>query len=61
MKQSVANTDEVAQMQNQLRSLTADKQMLTTRVSDADKAVEEGKHEIARYALLYNFVYCKHL
>ncbi|XP_067941309.1 kinectin-like isoform X2 [Watersipora subatra] len=48
LKQSVANTEEVTQMQNQLRSLAADKQTLTKLASDADKAVEDSKHEIER-------------
>jgi len=44
----VANTDEVAQMQTQLKTLTAEKGTWSTQTAETEKALADIKHQLAR-------------
>lgn len=48
LRQSVANTDEVTSMQNQIRSLSADKQQNTQRIDEHNKTIASLKHDLTK-------------
>ena len=51
-RMSVANTDEVTSMQNQIRALTAEKQHTAQRVADSDNNIASLKHELTKYVYI---------
>lgn len=48
LRMSVANTDEVTSMQNQIRDLSAEKQQNAQRKSESDKTIASLKHEVTK-------------
>ena len=57
MRQALPNTDEVAQMRNQLRALESELQEQQRRLVKSESHNQEISRQLARYPTMFYFAY----